>query len=128
MKTSQIALFVGALVSGAVAMGCWVLTQGDAAITPQEGPVTVLIMCVTSVLFLSLLTSAAFLRSRTQGKGSIVTRALFLIGTCGTLVLLLFVATSKGKVFKLGPLPMTLLGIFILSALVFWPRKHRDDA
>jgi hypothetical protein len=123
MKVGEITLFVGALISGVAAMGCWVLTQRDAAITKQHGLMTFLIMWLATVVSVLLLGGAAFLRSRTQGIRAVVARALFLIGTCGTLVLFLFVVTSKGMVLKLGPLPLILKVAFALSALVFWPRN-----
>ena len=123
MKVAQIPLFVSALISGIAAMGCWVLTQGDAAITQQQAPITLLIMGLASAVFVLLLVSAAFLRNRTQGIRSIFTRAFFLIGACGTLVMLFFIVTSKGMILKFGPSPTILLSAFALSALLFWPRK-----
>ena len=123
MKPAQIALFAGALISGMVAMGCWILTQADAAITKGEAPSVFLLMVVTSVGFVFLLAGAAFLRYRALGIYSVAARTLFLVGNCGILVLLFFAATSRGRIFRFGPLPLALLITFASLSLLF---RHRS--
>jgi hypothetical protein len=119
MKILHRILFAIALVCGIAAMGCWVLTQADAAITKEEGPATVLIMSLSSVLFVLLHATSAILSNREQGASAIITRTLFLMGLCGVLVILLFVATSVGRIFLFGPLPTALLLMSISCALLF---------
>lgn len=104
-------------------MGCWVLTQADAAITKEEGRLTVLIMVFSLAFFALTLGTSAFLAKRAQGFHAIVRRMLFLVGLFGSLVVLFFVATSRGKIFLFSPLPSILLSLFVLSALFFRPRK-----
>jgi hypothetical protein len=119
MKIFHRILFAIALVCGIAAMGCWVLTQADAAITKEEGPATVLIMRLSSVLFVLLHATSAVLSNREQGASAIITRTLFLMGLCGVLVILLFVATSVGRIFLFGPRPTVLLLVSISCALLF---------
>jgi hypothetical protein len=123
MKILHGILFAVALVCGIAAMGCWVLTQADAAITKEEVPATILIMRLSSVLFVSLHATSAFLSNRGQGANAIITRTLFLMGLCGVLVVLIFVATSIGRIFLFGPLPTVLLLVSISCALLFRQKK-----
>lgn len=119
MKILHGVLFAVALVCGIAAMGCWVLTQADAAITKEEGPTTILIMRLSSVLFVLVHATSVFLSNQGQGASAIIARALFLMGLCGVLVVLVFVATSVGRIFLFGPLPTVLLLVSISCALLF---------
>lgn len=104
-------------------MGCWILTQSDAGITKEEAPVNLFVMCLTLLLFVFLPSTNSLLQCRRRGLRSVLARAMFLVGTSGILVLF-FTVTSKGLVFKFGPLPAVLLVTFALSAMVFRPRAE----
>jgi len=119
MKIIHRMLFAVALICGIASMGCWVLTQADAAITKEEGPATILIMRLSFALFVLLHATSAFLSNKRGGASAILTRTLFLMGLCGVLVVLLFVATSVGRIFLFGPLPAVLLLMSISCALLF---------
>jgi hypothetical protein len=54
-------LRVIAVFSGGGAMGCWVLTQGDAAITPQEGPMVIDILIGSLLVFLAAVAGSSLL-------------------------------------------------------------------
>jgi fucose 4-O-acetylase-like acetyltransferase len=123
MKLIHRALFAVALLCGITAMGSWVLTQGDAAITKEEVPMILLIMSLSSVLFVLLHATSAFLANKGKGVRAIVTRTLFLMGLCGVVVVLFFVATSVGRIFLFGPLPTVLPLVSISCALLFRPNR-----
>jgi hypothetical protein len=123
MKILHRILFAVALVCGIAAMGCWVLTQGDAAITKAEVPMTLVIMSLSSVLFVLLYATSAFSANKGKGVRAIVTRTLFLMGLCRVLVVLFFVAFSFGRIFLLGPLPTVLLLVSIPCALLFRQKR-----
>ena len=127
MTVLQIALFIGGCISGTVSMGSWLLTQTDAGITKEEAPVNLFVMCLTLLLFVFLLSTISLLQCRRRGLRSVLARAMFLVGTSGILVVLFFTVTSKGLVFKFGPLPALLLVTFGLSAWVFRPRAGRRN-
>ncbi len=123
MKLIHRALFTVALLCGITALGCWVLTQGDAAITKEEVPMTLLIMSLSSVLFVLLHATSEFLANKGKGVRAIVARMLFLMGLCGVVVVLFFVATSVGRIFLFGPLPTVLLLVSIACALLFRQKR-----
>jgi hypothetical protein len=127
MKILQAGLFIVALVCGIAAMGCWIFTQSDAGIPRQEGPLILVIMCLSSVFFVTSLAASAFLQNRMEGARSVARRALFLVGICGILVLLFFIVSSRAMIFKFGPLPSVLLGTFIGLALFFRRWKPTTD-
>ena len=118
MKFLHSGLFAIALVCGIAAMGCWVLTQADAGISKEQGPVIILIVCLSSILFLLPLALSAYLRNKMEGTRSIAVRTVFLVGVCGILVVLFFVVTSRGLIFKFGPFSYILLGAFVCFAVV----------
>ena len=111
---------------GICAIGCWLLTQSDAAFTPQEGP-TVLVIFVSGVLlFFGALLVSARSTAKKQGTHAVVRRMIFLVGVCGTVAVLFFVVKSWGKIFLFGPVPAVLLSVFVLLALLplfFRPKK-----
>lgn len=123
MRILHTALFIVALICGTAAMGCWILTQADATITKEQGPITILIMSLSSALFVLALAISALLANKGMGIRTIVAKTLFLMGLCGVLVVLFFVATSVGRIFLFGPLPSLLLLVSISCALLFRRKK-----
>jgi peptidoglycan/LPS O-acetylase OafA/YrhL len=123
MSIRNYLLFVVAILSGVGALGCWVLTQADAAITPKEGPIVVLLMVGCILLFGMTLFLSAFFATRGRGTLAVIRRTMFLVGLVGIVVLFFFVVTSWGRIFFFGPTPTVLLAIFVLLALVFRPRR-----
>lgn len=121
-------MFAVALVCGIAAMGCWVLTQADAAITKEQRPMTIFIMSLSSVLFVLVHATSAFLSNKGTGVRTIITRTLFLMGLCGVLVVLFFVAVSVGRIFLFGPLPAVLLLASISCALLFRQKRIATTA
>jgi hypothetical protein len=128
MKILRGILFAVALICGIAAMGCWVLTQSDAAIPRGQGPLTTLIMSLSSVLFALLHATSAFLSDKGKGVRAIIFSTIYLMGVCGVLVVLFFVMTSVGRIFLFGPLPTVLLVVSIFSALLFRQKRIAPSA
>jgi len=128
MKILHGILFAVALICGIAAMGCWVLTQSDAAITKEQGPMTILIMSLSSVLFVLVLATSAFLSHKGRGGRTTIIRTLYQMGLCGALVVLFFAATSVGRIFLFGPLPTVLLLVSISCALLFRQKRIATTA
>jgi Ca2+/Na+ antiporter len=124
-------LFTVAVFCGGAAMGCWLLTQADAAITPQEGPRTVATLLGSSLAFLTTLAGSSFLGHRKQGIRAVLRSTVFLVGTCGLCVLVFFVVTSRGLIFKFGALPFFVLLVSLACVALFWrtdPSSREDTS
>ena len=106
-------------------MGCWLLTEADAAITPKEGPAVVLIGCAAGLFSVGILLLTAFLQDKNAGTLAVTNRSLFFSGCCGVLVDLFFVFTSRGTILQFGPVPGVLSGVFVLLILAFGPILRR---
>ena len=96
MSIRDFLLCVLGTFGGICAMGCWVLTQSDAAFTPQEGPTVLAIFVSGVLLFFGMLLVSGRSATKKQGTHAIVGRVIFLVGVCGTVVVFFFVATSWG--------------------------------
>lgn len=118
MSIRDFLLCVLGTFGGICAMGCWVLTQSDAAYTPQERPTVLAIFVSGVLLFFGMLLVPARSETKKQGTHDFVRRMIFLVGVCGTVTVLFFVATSWGKIFLFGPVPTVLLSVFVLLALL----------
>jgi hypothetical protein len=123
MKILYAILFAVGLACGVTAMGCWVLTQADAGITKAEGPMTIFVMSLASVTFVLVHAASAILAKKREGARAVLSRMLFLMGFCGVLVVLFFVATSVGRIFLFGPLPTALLLVSISCVLAFRQKR-----
>ncbi len=75
------------------------------------------------MLFVLVLATSAFLTNRGRGVRAIVAKTLFLMGLCGVLVVLFFVATSVGRIFLFGPLPSVVLLVSVSCALLFRQKR-----
>jgi hypothetical protein len=113
-------LFVIAVLSGGTAMGCWLLTQSDAGITPQEGPMVIALLLGSSLAFLAALIGSSFLGHRKQGPRAVLCCTVFLVGIGGLCVLVFFVATSRGLIFRFGALPSVVLLVSAGCVALFW--------
>jgi hypothetical protein len=113
-------LFLIAIFSGGAAMGCWLLTQSDAGVAPNEGAVIVATLFCSPIAFLAALVGSSFLANRKQGLPTVLRSTLFLIGVCGLCVLAFFVVSSRGAIFLFGPLPSIVLLISLLCVTSFW--------
>jgi hypothetical protein len=128
MSIRNFMLFAVATLSGIGAMGCWVLTQADAAITLHRGSTVLLVMISCVLLFGTALSVSAFAATRRHGARAFISRTMFLVGLFGTITLLFFVVSSWGKIFFFGPIPTVLLSAFLLLALFFRPRTRKRAA
>ena len=117
MPIRNFLLLVVATLSGVGAFGCWVLTQADAAITPQQGPFVAFVMVGCILVFGGASFASAHISTREQSAIVTVRRTLFLTGVCGAVAILFFAVVSWGRIFLFGPVPAVLLAVFLLLAL-----------
>ena len=117
MPIRNFLLLVLATLGGIGAFGCWVLTQADAAITPQEGPSVILVLVGCIALFGGASFISASVNTRGQSAIVKVRRTFFLTGVCGAIAVLFFALISWGRIFLFGPVPTVLLAVFVLMAL-----------
>jgi hypothetical protein len=120
------ALFAVAVLSGGASMGCWLLTQSDAGITPQEGPATIALLYSFFFAFLAVLGYSSYLGHRKESLHSILRSLFFLIGVSGFSVMLFFTLTSRGLIFKFGPVPFLVLLISLACIAVTRFRTPSD--
>ena len=101
-------------------MGCWLLTQSDAGITPQEGPTVIATLFASMLAFLAALAGSTFLGHRKHGLRVVLRNSLLLAGTGGLCVLVFFIVTSKGLIFRFGALPSVVLIVSAVFVVLFW--------
>ena len=117
-------LFFTAVLCGVAAMGFWVLTQSDAGLSRDQGPVAIGIIGAGSGMLIVLMITSAYFGSR-NGMGDFVRDCFFLIGVCAFLDVTFFVVVSRGMIFKFGLLPPTILILAGLATAFSWERKNR---
>jgi uncharacterized membrane protein len=101
------------------AMGCWLLTHADAAITREQVPTTIFVERLSAVLFVLINAASTWLSHKRAWGFAVLKKALYLMGLRGVLVVLFYVATSVGKIFLFGHLPTVLLLVSIACVLLF---------
>lgn len=116
MAITRTVLFIGALVSGFVAMfSSNLLSLGGVTSEDAWGPQLVLLG--SAMVAVMALTASAFPKERKQGFGAVCQRTLILLAVCGITVSLPFVILSGGQ---LGASILFLA--LLLLACVFFPK------
>jgi hypothetical protein len=123
MKISGLALGIGAFVSGAVSVSCWLLLELGGGFTRTGARDAAFLMWACATGFLACVIGAAYVRGPTDTRNPIWHRVLLVIGWLGLSVLGLFIVVSKGAVLELPEIDWLLLS-FVCFVVFFRSKKQ----